>query len=171
MPYTELLDYAKRISRYTVPPTVRPLLPPSQPQKAATPAVNGETETGKEAGQGVGTDALEDEEKRWLEPLMQIPFVPWVSDDVMRRGALAQIQAMVERGEDPAAVADKVEESKEDEPIEAGEGMEDVIGGDVVGHVDVGAKEVEIRPERREEKPRVFGGLDLYDPTSLDEDE
>lgn len=171
VPYTELLDYAKHISRYTVPQASQPhiTLPKAQPDPAA--AVNGDTEgekEGAEEGKGMGTEALEDEERKWLEPLKQIPFVLWVSDDVIKRGALAQIQAMVQRGEDPAEVRP---EGAKDEPGEGrnlGEGAVKVRGEGVVGGADVGAGEGERRQERRVAKPEVFGGLDLYDP--MDDD-
>lgn len=175
VPYSDLLDYAKRISRYTVPPTFRPPLPlptaqsqtPAPPPAAA--AVNGandatslvkETRDGDAATEnggdkdGIGMGSLEEVERKWLDPLAGMGFVPWVGEEAMRSGALAEIQAMVERGEDPGAVG--VDEGKEE-----GEGMEGVEGEK--GEEE--EKRVERRAERRvEEKPKVFGGLDLYDP-------
>lgn len=167
VPYKELLDYAKRISRYTVPPTFRPPLPPAQTQIAAepTPPVNGENEApkeGVEGSRGRGTEALEDEERKWLEPLMQMQWVPWVNDDTMRRGALAQIQAMVERGED--LTAPKPEDATEEESKEEGERMEDVVREEATHTGDRDAQ----REVKRDQKLAVFSGLDLYDP---DEDE
>ncbi len=166
VPYTEILLYAKRISRYTVPPASRPPLPPAQPQIVAdpTPAVNGDAEGPKkvgEEGKGIGTEALGADERQWLEPLMQMPFVPWVDDDTMRRGALAQIQALVERGEDPADV--KSEGAEEDGVKEAGSGMEDVVREQMA---DLGGRDVR---REQESKPAVFSGLDLYDPDEDDD--
>lgn len=167
VPFTELLDYAKRISRYTVPPTFRQPLNLPNPPPDSSAAVNGDAaheEEGEEDGIGMGTEALEDEEKKWLEPLMQIPFAPWVSDEVMRRGALAQIQAMVERGEDPANV--KPEGSGEaDGSGKVGGEMAEVQNENIVG-----GRQGERRQENRATKPEVFGGLDLYDPSNPDED-
>lgn len=165
VPYTELLVYAKRISRCTVPPTFRTPLPPAQPQIVADPppAVNGDTEAskqGEEEGRGIGTEALGTDERQWLEPLMQMPFVPWVDDDTMRRGALAQIQALVERGEDPADV--KPEDAEDECEKEQGLGMENVVREQMS---DLGGRDVR---REQESKPAVFSGLDLYDP---DEDE
>ena len=101
--------------------------------------------------------SLEDVERKWLDPLAGMGFVPWVGEEAMRSGALAEIQAMVERGEDPGVVG--VGEVKED-----GEKMEGVEGG-VEGKGEEEDRRVERRAERRvEEKPKVFGGLDLYDP-------
>ncbi len=171
VPYTELLDYAKRISRYTVPPTFRQPLALPKPQPPSTPAVNGDTESekeGEEEGKGIGTEALPDEEKKWLEPLMQIPFVPWVSEDTMKQGALAQIQAMVERGEDPANVKPEGETGEVGESGDTGEGMEGVRNERMVAGDNAGVREGEMTQERRVAKPEVFGGLDLYDPTDED---
>ena len=172
VPYTELLDYAKHISRYTAPLTARKLPALSKPRPDATPAVNGEVESAKEGddeGKGIGTEALEDEERKWLEPLMQIPFAPWVSDDVMKRGALAQIQAMVERGEEPSQAKPEGEvEIGEDQ--KAGERVEEVQDESSVSGNIMGTREGEKRQERRIAKPGVFGGLDLYDPSNPDEE-
>lgn len=173
--YTELLDYAKRIGKFSVPPTFRK---PAPVQPAPAVIVNGDShingndatakdgeaaEEGDKEGRGAGE--LDDAEKNWLNPLKQMPFVPWVSDQVMRSGALAEIQAMVERGEDPELVSVGGAEEKEEEGGDNGEAMQDVQG-ESVGRENVPV----VRQERREEKPKVFGGLDLYDPDSPDEE-
>ena len=180
VPYFELLDYAKRISRFTVPPTFRARAPAPQPANAE--AVNGETDAagatdqdgtaaphvdGGDKRQGIGVSSLEQKEVEWLDPLNQIPFVPWPSEEVIKRGALAQIQGMLEQGIDPAAgVGARADEAvKEMGDIEIKQEDGD-IGGVGTARVEVvkgpvsGAGKV----ERREEKPKVFGGLDLYDP-------
>lgn len=90
--------------------------------------------------------------------------MPWVNDETIKRGALAEIQSMVERGEDPEKVGVGGSEEK-------GEMME--IGGSEVGvgrEGDVSA-DGGLVMQRREEKPKVFGGLDLYDPDSPDVDD
>lgn len=172
VPYDELLDYAKRISRYTVPPTFRPALPPAQPAEPV--AVNGDTvavEDGaedvvkEEKKEGRGTASLEDTERKWLDPLTQIPFVPWVNDETIKRGALAEIQSMVERGEDPGKVGAgaEVEDKKETTEVV---NDEDAVGRESGAGVDGGTG-----MQRREERPKVFGGLDLYDPDSPDADD
>ncbi|KAF6235324.1 hypothetical protein HO173_006520 [Letharia columbiana] len=170
VPYNELLDYAKRISRYTVPPTFRHALPPAQP--AIPPAVNGDTvaveegaEDSKEEKEGMGTASLEDIERKWLDPLTQIPFVPWVSDETIKRGALAEIQSMVERGDDPENMGAGGSKEEKGETMEIGE-SEDAAGKEGGISADGG-----MGMQRREEKPKVFGGLDLYDPDSPDVDD
>lgn len=168
VPYNELLDYAKRISRYTVPPTFRPTLPAAQP--APPPAVNGDTvaveegtEDVKEEKEGRGTASLEDLERKWLDPLTQIPFVPWVNDETIKRGALAEIQSLVEKGENPENVGAGWSEEGKGETMETGKN-EEVVKREGGVSTDGG-----MGMQRRDEKPKVFGGLDLYDP-DVDDD-
>ena len=163
VPYAELLEYAKRISRNTRPPTFRStfFLMLTQAPTSTLSAVNGNTEPPVEPedqGKGKGTEALEDAERQWLEPLTNIPFVPWVTDDKIKMGALTQIQAMVERGEDPAKMG--VDEVQGGGQI--GDDMEDVQGE--------GAAQAGTRGEghvKKQEPQAVFGGLDLFDPDEL----
>lgn len=169
VPYKEVLGYAKRISRFTVPPTFRapaPAQPPPEVVVNGNGNENGNDVAMKEGDDEVegdkedrGTGALEDAEKNWLDPLKRMQWVPWVSEQLMRSGALAEIQAMVERGEDLQIVLAGGVQEKIEEGGEGGEGMEGVRRDSKPGGV-VGEKRV----ERREEKPKVFGGLDLYDP-------
>lgn len=125
-------------------------------------AVNDGAEDIKEEKEGRGTASLEDMERKWLDPLNQIPFVPWVTDETIKRGALAEIQSMIEKGEDPEEVGAKWLEKERGETmdIEKSGGMEG--GGSADGGIGL---------QRNEEKPQVFGGLDLYDPDSPDVDE
>ena len=172
VPFNELLDYAKRISRYTVPPTFRPAIPPPA-QPVPPPGVNGDTVAVEDAPEDVkgeekegrGTASLEDTERKWLDPLTQIPFVPWVNDEAIKRGALAEIQSMVERGEDPGNVGAGVPEGDTKEATAIGN------DGDTVGKESGVNVEGVIGVQRMEERPKVFGGLDLYDPDSLDVDD
>ncbi|KAI4288147.1 MAG: hypothetical protein L6R35_002588, partial [Caloplaca aegaea] len=114
VPYTELLDYASRISKYTVPPTFRePPPPPQQPASNAAPTAangvgggavaesreanavvaNGEVVAPQgEEGKGVGEKSLGANEIQWLNQQAQLPFTPWPTEDVIKRGALGQIQ-------------------------------------------------------------------------------
>ncbi len=179
VPYSELLDYAKRISKFTVPPTFRPPAPVAAPasQPAIAEAVNRVSDTtaqagtatpadGENKGQGIGVSSLQQAEVAWLDPLNQIPFVPWPSEEVIKRGALAQIQVMLEQGVDPtgdSADGDAVVEEMEN--VDVKQEVGDV--GEVINtRVEVGEDSVSgPRPvQKREEKPKVFGGLDLYDP-------
>ncbi|KAI4159826.1 MAG: hypothetical protein LQ342_006244 [Letrouitia transgressa] len=174
VPYHELLDYAKRISRYTVPPTFRerPVPAPAQTavarksegdedvkmtNGAVAPAAesNGETTTEGEGerDKGIGVSSLEQSEVQWLDPMAKFQFVPWPSEEVIKRGALAQIQVMLEQGVDPTDVEHK------DEPIVKQEEREDVeMATEPLDSVTAeGGRKI----DRREEKPKVFKGLDL----------
>lgn len=153
-----------------MPPTFRPALAPAQP--VLPPAINGDTVAVEEGAEGVkeekegrGTASLEDIERKWLDPLTQIPFVPWVNDETIKRGALAEIQSMIERGEDPENVEAGGSDKEKGESMEIGK-SEDEVGreGGVGAAGGTGM-------QRREEKPMVFGGLDLYDPDSPDVDD
>ena len=109
---------------------------------------------------------------------------PWPGEDVLKRGGLAELQAIVERGGNMGidGVEDVTGEGGEEKNIGGGENtdMGDIQQG---GEVDVATGGADVgRPEnrnialgqqaaalaapgpKREEKPKVFGGLDLYDP-------
>ncbi|KAF2402181.1 hypothetical protein EJ06DRAFT_528311 [Trichodelitschia bisporula] len=125
VPYDELLEYASRISKFTVPPAWKPkevsaVTPGAVPPASAVtsvPATNGAgvtptVPTPMEVD-GVAAQARPDEERRgvawanlpadqkeWLEQMKRVPFVPWPSDDVIRSGGLAEIHRLVEQGHD-----------------------------------------------------------------------
>ena len=93
-------------------------------------------------------------------------WVPWPSEEVIRQGPLGQLQALMEQGVDPAAVP--VEQG-----TEKGEAMEGVLKEEGIdkevqnGRVNERVVERESargREVQRDEKPKVFGGLDLYNP-------
>lgn len=98
----------------------------------------------------------------------QIPFVPWPSEDVIRQGALAQLQVLTEQGIDPSSITARTGDGvKEEEDAMVVDNPGDTA---TYGRISDNAK-LEPRSglpgqqvERREEKPKVFGGLDLYDP-------
>ena len=181
--YTELLNYAKNISKYTVPPTVRSVSPPPVAQlDQQSKAVNGAAPTAiefqtpfqespsqtAESGHNIGISSLSQLELQWLDPMTQAPFVPWPSEEVIRGGALAQIQIMHEQGVDPDGVggagiftspeAGMGMREGEDAGTEKLEKVKDEVEGRRRESIAIGVV------KQREEKPRVFGGLDLYDP-------
>lgn len=115
-----LLSYAKFISKTTVPPTFRKPIPEisvPRPQRddrpqaqitngIATPPV-GALEGGNAAyvkAENVGIEAMDEQAKRHLDPLKDLPFEPWPSYGIMQGGALADIQRMMDNGKDPASV-------------------------------------------------------------------
>lgn len=178
VPYHELLAYAKRISKFTVPPTIR--TSPSQGQLQSQTISAGEQAKNEEANgvngiaaedaivtaestksQGIGVSSLAAGESQWLDPSAQIPFVPWPTEEVIRRGALAQIQVMLEQGVDPTDAPSALEEeAKQEDDIEI-EDEKEVVQNVRRESTFAGTGRAEVR---REEKPAVFGGLDLYDP-------
>jgi hypothetical protein len=63
--------------------------------------------------ENVGIKAMEEKDKAWLVPA-DLPFEPWPNHDVIMRGALAEIQKMVESGVDPASVLSPEEQAEAD---------------------------------------------------------
>ena len=182
VPYTELLNYAKRISRFTVPPTFRHPAPAEAHlhQPANTEAANsvsnavaqGSTSTptdGEGKGQGIGVSSLGQNEVEWLDPLNQIPFVPWPSEEVIKRGALAQIQVMLEQGIDPASVDASGDTSTTE--MDSTTMSQDVTkdeGTSTRQDTIIAPASRPSQTRRSTEKPRVFGGLELYNPDEED---
>ncbi|KAL8824510.1 MAG: hypothetical protein Q9191_005016 [Dirinaria sp. TL-2023a] len=171
VPCGELLDFAQRISRYTAPRTTYP---------AATAARQSlETKAGEEVAEapgkgevnGVGAEAdpAKEAEVQAQAPVLpgESGFVPWPSEEVIRQGALGQIQAMLEQGVDPTTIQiegeQKVEGGIEDDRKEE-QRKDDAVSHEYsTRHPQQGSTMVREAP-REEEKPKVFGGLDLYDP-------
>lgn len=188
VPYAELLDYASRINKYTIPPTLRqpgPILQPEDttqmPQQPPNPLPSNGSGISAEQnfpspvvsslntqahGEGIGVLSLDQKEVQWLDPLStQIPFVPWPSEDVIRRGALAQIQLLLEQGQDPNnAVTSIAGEETEPAPASADAIVVDQPEGVRAADLETPVGRVPQVERIREEKPKVFAGLDLYDP-------
>lgn len=149
--YSELLSYARRISKFTLPSTYRE--PEAGPRSAdarfstsantpkesksgtqtngstspvgATNGVdldtqlmvgpamdidngngNGTPATGtqqpSQATNATSSTALPNEFSQWLNPAADLPFTPWPSEEIIRRGALASLQILTDKGIDPA---------------------------------------------------------------------
>jgi len=162
-----LLEYAQRISRYTVPPTYRPQVKQAQAQKrtgedAALP------EIAPVNGAGGDTVAQPDSEKEAGQNVAELmdmgTWVPWPSEDIIRQGPLGLIQVMQEQGLDPVnTTGEEGQEEKADvmEGVIKEESREQGGGGKdrIFEREHAGRREAQT-----EEKPKVFGGLDLYDP-------
>lgn len=123
----ELLSYAKYISKTTVPPTFRKQdvpLPAVKTELARAQIANGIATPASRAQEdehvpysnpdNVSAKAMKNEDKRWLNPLEALPFEPWPSHDVIQRGALADIQRMIEAGRDPGEVLTAEEQAEAD---------------------------------------------------------
>ncbi|KAI5236245.1 hypothetical protein E4T42_09520 [Aureobasidium subglaciale] len=170
----ELLSYAKFISKTTVPPTFRGHIStelPSQPQSAAvdapitqitngmaTPAQNGDnTSTSEQAEQNENRAVAE--AKAMLEPLSQLDWVPWPSQQVILMGALATVQGMIEDGIDPTTVLSAEEQEAADKKRAEDEAR-------------LEAEQQERERKRREEWAARGGGRaaiteDVFDPDEL----
>ena len=168
----EVLAYARRIARFAVPSALKKK---KETRSAGTGGsgdgagdvgvkVEGSIEEERPQQQqqhqhqqsqgGKGMESLEEFEKQWLDPWTGWRFTPWPGEEVLKRGALGEIQALVEKGMDPARVAGGGGEGGE--KVEVGEEGDQEMGEGLAPQM--------MRAERREEKPKVFGGLDLYDP-------
>lgn len=162
-----LLEYAQRISRYTVPPTYRPQVKQAQAAKRAGEDV-ALPEIAPMNGNGGDTAAQPELEKEGGQNVAEVThmgtWVPWPSEDIIRQGPLGQSQIMQEQGLDPANASG--EEGKEEKADvmdavvkEEREEQDGAAEDRIVEQDTAGRREVQT-----EEKPKVFGGLDLYDP-------
>ena len=157
VPALELLQYGRNVSRYAPPAGFKP--PSAATDLVTSPA--GDQVNGLEPGQGlqqkslqVGLSFLTGEERAWLDPSTQTQWLPWPSAEMMARSALGQSQGWV--GSVPVEVANEQEETGEVEDV-------DMIMD--TGMVERARRESVVKqPGPREEKPKVFTGLDLYDP-------
>jgi hypothetical protein len=146
--YSELLSYARRISKFTLPATYRePEAPTTEASDVAagqgtntpkdsksethtngttTPvaAINGvdrdtqmsgistttEVDSGTPLNVAVQTSqdtttsstSLPQNFAQYLNPSAEIPFIPWPTEEAIRKGALASIQILLDQGNDPA---------------------------------------------------------------------
>ncbi|OAQ95872.1 hypothetical protein LLEC1_06719 [Akanthomyces lecanii] len=140
--YKELLSYARRISKTTMPPaaTINAYVPPSGAQSpviaaAATPAngtplptqspaaVNGVGIHGpsthqsfqQQGGSSSGPSlltSLPEHMAQYLNPLSGQVFFPWPQEDKIRSGSLASNQILVEKGIDPRGFDPVAEEER-----------------------------------------------------------
>jgi hypothetical protein len=220
IPASEVLDYAKNISRYTAPPSLVERLrkvkaeaaaelakqqqeaqpakdetsKPVEPDSSFTQSLTQEPTNGTApidspfhpipsqppSAQGIGISALTLPEVQWLDPLSHAPFLPWPNEEMIRRSALASLAS--ELGEQEPLGHEGAFTHHEGGTMngaEEGQGhaeagrMEENVGA------EEGARKEQVRMMngdrgmRREEvkKPAVFSGLDLYDPTSDQDDD
>lgn len=159
VPYQVLLEYASQISRYAAKDRRYVKRGP-----AGTEEVNGADPTTQQDTQ----DATKEGEQPVVPAFKQAPFVPWPTEAIIKQGALGRIQAMVETGQDPATVSfQETATSMKDEAMKE----EEKVNADIAAPDDLrNTQDVERRPTHTEEKPKVFGGLDLYDPDDMDDE-
>ena len=131
--YKTLLNYARNISSFTVPPTFRPkpASADTNDESKTAPASQGGTRAGDESalansppGEGVETavaqteeasaaqKALSEEQQAWLAELKDLPFQPWPGEEQIRNGALQALHHQVVNGNDPTDLARVIEEER-----------------------------------------------------------
>ncbi|KAK6503670.1 hypothetical protein TWF481_008673 [Arthrobotrys musiformis] len=188
--YDALLSYATKISKFTRPPTHLRSQPQTEPTNtdASTalvlkPDVNGNS-LGKDGGaEGSGGNAAgaagggeptgnaatrpTAEDIAMLDPTAGMPFVPWPTEEIMRRGILANIGS-IEAIPDTAA-GQAADQGTADGDAAAGQTAGPSGGNRQISEADrERAREEAARreAERKQIEQEVFQGLDLYDPDS-----
>jgi hypothetical protein len=191
VPFDELLQFAKNISKYTVPPTMRPRLqengtgtePVTIKLDSASPAENGANrisvpavelppdratdrgvaEAAAPEARGVGWSNLGEEQKQWLDQMANMPFVPWPNDEAVKAGALAAIYEMLDKGEDPAKMGmPEADAASNTRPNDADEDGTSSKGDDV--HMDA-QRDAQLQTRRPAANPaQAFVGFGLYNP-------
>lgn len=130
----ELLAYAKFISKTTVPPTFRKKEIPLPSIKSgetnaqitngiATPPAGAQDHDNSQytRTENVDVNAMNANGKSSIDLPKDLPFIPWPSQEVIQRGALADVQRMIDSGQDPGSIltageqAEVDKERKEDE--------------------------------------------------------
>jgi hypothetical protein len=192
VPFDELLAYAKRISRFTVPPTFRPA-PPKLPEDTAKPSIetedvvmsNGSSTSPAapalegdaqepphlaEEHKGPGYAALTNEQKEWLDSVAKAPFIPWPNEEDMKRGALVAVQTMLEQGRDPTTVLGPKEQEEQERKEREASAQRQLESEERAKQrrqsVGGGAGP---RPQAAEQP--AFEGFDLFNPEDEDGDE
>ncbi len=122
----------------------------------------------------------------WLNPLSGAPsFVPWPTEETIRRGALASIQVLLDQGVDPATFdpernaeleaerkrLDEAEMLKAEQEAEKARLQQEARArGEARRRESMGGGVTTSGLSKAEDKPTVFTGLDLLDD-DMDEDE
>ena len=156
VPYKDLLNYAARISRYTQP-TGRQSAKVAKNSQEASAVING-GEDGSRTQEA--QSALKEEQVEQAESSVG-PFVPWPTEGIIKQGALGRIQAMLEAGQDLSSI-----DYAEIHEIKA----EEILMDEAVPAQPVKEHEMERREPKAEQKPKVFGSLDLYDPDDMEDE-
>ncbi|CZT43463.1 uncharacterized protein RSE6_03507 [Rhynchosporium secalis] len=206
--YSDLLSYARRISKYTLPPTHReplagdvaetgdntPKENSSQAQTngtntpivatngeaqnssgmevdSTTPAAAGQTQAAQHPGVSTNLTLWE----QYLNQPADMPFVPWPTEEAIRKGALASIQVLLDQGVDPATFDPEKSAELEAERKRITEADDAAREQGRIDREDARKREMERRmsgsgaaPERREDKPKVFQ-LETFDDDDDDD--
>ena len=191
----ELIAYAKRIAKFTQPPAggapQMPKVPRAEdgqqaatanqkdatrspgltPQDAVRPGAtqaekSAQDSTGDKQGVQPGISPLSEEFVQWLNPALQVNFQPYANEEILRRGAMARLQAQA------------VEQKRDLEMLlleEMGDGAAGMGVTEDVAMVDVGSssapgaqqnRSVAAGTEREKPKPVSLG---LYESDDDDD--
>jgi hypothetical protein len=121
------LSYARRISKFTLPNAYResdagaettgstPKDGKAESETGTPAAVNGADRDTQMSGTAMDGDgitptatqsqnstSLPQDFSQFLNPLADLPFIPWPTEEAIRRGALASIQVLLDQDIDPA---------------------------------------------------------------------
>ncbi|PSN64724.1 hypothetical protein BS50DRAFT_499110 [Corynespora cassiicola Philippines] len=185
VPFDELLQFAKNISKHTVPPTYREPIPDfpdlNQLQEKGkdaekdgggsngvpsngvnTPANPNPSEQPKENAEGEAEPKeITEQEAEWLRKLNenQLGWTPWPSNDKIRRGGLMQIQYLLDTGKDPAKI--DISKLDDEEKRKMEEGVAQNAEQQAQNEPDVRRESVAVPPPapRAAEPKEVFAGF------------
>lgn len=101
----------------------------------------------------------------WINPTNTAPtFVPWPSEEVIRRGALASIQVLIDQGMDPATFDPERSQELEAERRRREEDLDrQKEEAEVERRSRHNAANTQVGVQRTRQEPAVFTGLDLLD--------
>lgn len=191
VPFDELLAYAKRISRFTLPPSYRP--PPKKAEDTPKPSVEAEdavmssggadtaspsaaetfvkTQESDLAPEGTAYAALTDAQKEWLDQMAKAPFIPWPNEEDMKLGGLASVQQILREGRDPWHVLGPEEQAEVDARQKEEEEERKKQQADELARLRRGSvgRAGAVRPA--EKKDTTFTSFDLYNPEDEEGDE
>lgn len=170
VPYNELLTYARKISKYTRPPqsskySQTPAVDRVSQQTDASNATNNGDSVQEESGEATRLLplGLSEADVTALDPSSQMPFTPWPSEEVMKRGALSHMAYEEELRSQGLLVPEVAQHVN-------GNGQGTVIDVVPMREAPARVETVTLQPHRHErpkEHPAPLGlslSLDLYDP-------
>lgn len=173
VPYNELLTYARKISKYTRPPQsskysqTNPADRASIPTDASVALNNTNNGDSVQEESGAATRSLplglSEADVTALDPSSQMPFTPWPSEEVMKRGALSRMAYEEELRAQGLLVPELTQHAN-------GNGQTTIVDIQPVRDAPARTETITSQPQRRErpkENPPSLGlslSLDLYDP-------
>ncbi len=113
--------------------------------------------------------------EQYLNPSADMPFVPWPTEEAIRKGALASIQVLLDQGVDPATFDPEMSAELEAERKRVMEEEDAAREQERFEREEARKREMERRmsasgpaPERKEEQPKVFQ-LETFDDDDDDD--